>query len=218
MWVNTSVYDYYYTLNKNGKQVKNKRRIQNPSDIESWFYFANTNNLSMLKLMLNKGFNINTLSQEDNHIGFIGVEKKSFKLLKFFLENNGDISYLGMYPDLSTGGYIQKTLLNMSAYAFCSLRFFKSILLNHIDRSIEIRDIEELCNILVNNEKNIGKIRFLLKHYSNNEKIKTFLLKYIKNTNSKIYFIVSGKEKTYHLLKNSKKFSNIKKNNNRLKI
>ena len=217
MWINSPVYEHYYTLNKNGKQIKNKRVVTNPSDIESWFYFASTNNFNMLKLMLNKNFDVNTLSPEDNNIGFLGVEKKSFKLLKFFLDNNGDVSYLGSYPDLTLGVYRHKTLLNISSYSFSPLRFFKAILLHHIQHNIELRDIDELCSILVSNEKNIGKIRLLLKYYPNNQQIKNLLLKYIENRNSKIYFLVSGKEKLYYSLKKSKNsFTNIK--NKRFKV
>lgn len=204
MWIKNSIWEEIPTLTKSGKQRNYKKIITYPSDIECWFHFAHIGDIEALKRMYYQGFNINSLSLSDENLGIISLHKKNIKLLAFFLEYGGNLHY----DYISSSSYSFERLIDIASITNIPIKFFKLIFNKLInDNVIELDYYQKSFSILTKNDKNLSKIKYILKKIPKEYKyiFKASLLQSIGDMNvPKIKFFLSDKESLYQKLKKIK--------------
>lgn len=199
MWQKIPVYQKYPTLTKNGKSRYFKEFVKQPRDIECWFSFATHNDIDGLKRIFARNMNINIQNLEDKNIGVLACEYNFPKVFNFFIQSGGELDNLKLESFLGTS-FKEITCSPKVGLTIFKLFYNEQYIKNIMKMTSLTKFIQSLHQYrLFESDKNIQKIKYLLKFFSIEEQlyIKNLIFSYISHGNlhiPKMLFFISNKE------------------------
>ena len=153
----TKIFEKIDVLDRNGKGIKMRKEIKNPTQEQKWFYFVENKKIDLLQQMIRENYNVNKIDTQGQTIAHYALLLKSRKLFGLCLCNSVNFDVEDIFEVNPSKVIFQKNI---------SLYFFRNII-KRIDFSylVQHENYKNEIFFLINYESNLSKLKFLFVFY-----------------------------------------------------